>query len=555
MRYVGTILSAIALLNVITIGSTSAHPGSAAKEDTDTEKKKKDAEKKRAEKAAAMAKVPGIEVTGQTVIFDAQTGNFTSKPAALDSRRPVLLLVEHVNTFREKYGLSVQTTNYFNQDMPQGLNNLFVSKPPQVLPAGATLPATGNLNKDEKIKEKLGEFNKAVEDFNKEAEKEPGITDLIDALRRAPTNEVARRNLVTTVHNSYLTKDDGNAKTVSALTDQQMKSGEKDNPEAFRTDAFITAVGTISEKIRKPSRLTSMRNEVRRLGKELQDLLSAYKAAHPDEEAVISSVNESVTVDITTTDNSYNEAKKTREQAAYLYEAVLNPSIVPTSIQLEEKLDVDEVEFRIKVTQTVFPLFQPAPAGGVGAAGVPPPPGTATPGASVVQVAVDNRLNERTYTHRASVYRRWVRDFSLGITSTDLYKRNYYVAPVAGTSPIQQGVFESNKENDGGWAPFAHYYLTTNWPFGLSLGPVIGYMPTPKARYLLGGSLVLMPARRIRVYYSYGAAYGKVERLTGSAPSNANPDPLEPTTALKRPQFEDVNRWGHFHALSFSFSF
>ena len=220
---------------------------------------------------------------------------------------------------------------------------------------------------------------------------------------------------------------------------------------------------------------------------------------------------------------------------------------MPTSIRLEETLNVDEVEFRLKVTQTTFPLFQPAAS----AAGGPP-----MPGATVVQVATDNRLNERTYVHQASMYNRWVRDFSLGIVSTNLYKTNYYVADIAGSTPTKQGVFQSSKDTDGGWAPLAHFYKTTNLPLGLSVGPAIGYLPTsPKTRYLLGGSAVIMPTRRIRIYFTYGAAYGKVDRLAGSSLSGGSPVTLDPTVALKRPQSEELNRWGQFKALSFSFSF
>ena len=183
---------------------------------------------------------------------------------------------------------------------------------------------------------------------------------------------------------------------------------------------------------------------------------------------------------------------------------------------------------------------------------VVPAPDPKSPAGTVL---ANNPPQEETRTRAFAVAGRLAHDFSIGVATTDLHKRNFYIGTEQ-ADPTKTGVFlGASDKHDTGAVALAHFYYTTSLPLGLSLGPCLGVTTADPSRYLVGGSLVAHLGRRFRLYYSYGAAYGKTTQLTGVGLDPNAPAPLDPTKSLSSPPTTDVNRWGHFSAVTLSLSF
>lgn len=488
------------------------------------------------ERKEADLKKPGEEIGGQLVVFDAATGTF-SGPKKLDARAKVTILVKNVNYFREKYEVSVTRTNFITTQMPEALKSILISSPPGPAPAGAAMVTPSGAS--DLVKTSITAFQGAETKFytTLKLEKSRTLEEIVALLRGASNNEMARRKVVGKLHEWYAS---GKGAGILALVNLPIGEKEKDQIAAFQTAEILNSRDEVSRLIRDlGGNLTQLRDkaeELATLGKKIKDdLIAAGKDSATD--ATIKDISERLSWVNSALEDQETKAK----EFAYLYDLMLQPRYFPTTKVVEAETNADQIAIKVKVTQEVFPLFKPEDSAGLG---------------QETQKTATAESEATDYIYQANTYGRIVRDFSLGFAETTLRKQNYFVAQPVGSASGTKGIFLSDSDaRDGQWSALAHFYPRTNLPLGASLAGTIGLMPdTNRTRYLVGGSLVLEPSNRIRIYLSTGWSYGKVERLNGTVNSGGY-IPLDPTSALVRPQYETVNRFGFFRALTFSFSF
>ncbi len=154
-----------------------------------------------------------------------------------------------------------------------------------------------------------------------------------------------------------------------------------------------------------------------------------------------------------------------------------------------------------------------------------------------------------------SLYERPVLDFSAGLAVTNLLKRNWYTKTVTNPdgTPVKNPdgstkmlVLKGASDGvDMSAALLGHFYVTH--ANGISVGPALGIsVGGDNPRYLTGISLVF--GNRNRFSLTYGAAFGKVNRLSGG---NVEGQPLVGSTLST----ESVFRAGEFLSATFNITF
>ncbi|MEW6369243.1 MAG: hypothetical protein AB1714_31875 [Acidobacteriota bacterium] len=480
---------------------------------------------------------------GQKVVFSASQKMFVNAPRSLTARRPANVILKDVNTFRERYTVKLQQQDYHTAAVPDALAGLLVGVKTQPTSGALALAAARRTCPPDfkniiQLEKSYEAFFKQRENFDRATKCSPAaqvaIDSIRDAIRIGQTNVEIR------------------GKVVDKLLDPLGKSVDC---ESGNCASIEDALGVLRKAIEDKTDTTSMREDKTRnaakdvvlhydcsnqfISKAFADLekqrdswqqtFDAFVCESPNPQDPVRLKAAGAVNDIVRT--LFNEASGTHSQLTELNRVLqnllitfMNPDAVPAQIvKTVSTITGDRAEVVVQVDQLPSGILLVDPS---------------DPKKPINSLIADSSAGSETFSLTLPVYWRLVADFSAGLTVTSLKQPSYY-RDNAGI--VRQG--PTDRWNLGA-AVLGQFYFTTPWH--VSAGPTVGVMVADPARYLLGLSVIA--GSRLRLSYSFGLAYGKINELS-------NGDHVGEPAAGATVSTSLVTRKGHFNSVTVSYSF
>lgn len=452
------------------------------------------------------------------IVFDASSQSFVKVPGHLDAQKDSpAIVVLHPNSFREKYTIKVSKVNLFTAAPPAALSALLISSASSR--SGATLPETVSRSATMLLPDQWKAFQKALDALKRT--KYLSGEEILELIRRGRDNYEIREMLTQKIQETINDLDSQKKAVLALITAARADDASlDDDPIAFQASRDIQI---LAEAIDSPAG-------------DLEKAMRAWNGAFATLPPPTDANKESYEKTRAANDEVSKAITAAKPQIAalrvmkHLYrEVLLAPRVLPSRLVIPSDIaGADQVDVTVQVDQSPGSLVSIDP--------------TDDKNPLNKIIPQDPTIVSRQYPTSIPVYWRFVRDFSAGLASTNLKQANFYIDKSVSPGVVRRGA--SDDKNIGA-AVLAQGYLTT--PYGVSVGPCIGVTVTDNARFLLGGSVVFSPGRRVRLSFSAGWAYGKVTVLNGDV-ENTPPNGSSVSTS-------SVYRQGTFNAATISITF
>lgn len=496
----------------------------------------------------------GLFPSNNKFVFDAQTRTFKQKADPLHAGGRVSLTVVNVNTFREKYTLKLEGTDYHTIAPFGPLQNLIATGKSNTI----TLPnAIIPYNVVGLDRSKLEAFISAHEQFEHAVGYligRPNVT-IRAAIQQGTTNAEIRQmvveGLLGPLHELLKSEEDWSTSLMLNLpegTSDAIASAKEivkpkkdvcDDESEFRAQS--TAIATAGEAL--AGSIGPLEDILPDLQQKLETTYQAL-GAKPDSALGRSIVrlHDSAMAQYALYnkdhDKNYASAIANAGLLRNLLRDFTDPRIVPACITREASVQGDSVAASVQIESvpgtTLVADASASGGGGVGDSSDSGGGGKADVGAdkakgddkskgSAISAApAAPSGSSKTYSASVPVFMRFTLDVSAGLARTSLKQRSYYLEPVANadgtkTSYVREGPAD---RINGGPTILGHIALTTPLPVPRSpihLSPALslGATVTDPVRYLLGYSVILDFRQSTRLVFTWGTAWGKLNVLNG----------------------------------------
>ena len=471
------------------------------------------------------------------------SGRFIDPLPQATWHRSVILRLYNVNTFRNKYTIKFQTTDYHTASPPQGVSGLFsISNP-------VTVPFTPNKQpieiSDEELKNAYNAYKNSFNSFTTQILSLPGLLrKLIDIIQTKRTNIEIRSAAANEVQ-SYILEYNKNFKTVGPepISECEVKSSASGDQPAPAYLVNDYPQGVLDPYLKELPTLTEPNDSFQKLNVALQAWQTLYMkkksslqdpdktnaSAANDEIAGLQNSIPTDSVKHILPDSFTSAAEGVRTLFAEIIDTVQAPPCISKIIR-----SAAGDEMSLEVDLDYIPLIT-AQADGVD-------PKT-LPALSTTQVAT------HIDTAFVKVYGRPVIDYSAGFVATNLLNKNFSGTPGLDNKGntitiVTQG---NSDARDASVAGMAHFYRTTSHPLTFGGGLGIAANGTTTSRYLAGLDVVVQ-SNRNRFFLSYGVALGKVNVLS-------NNDVVGRPASTGSVKTDSVLRFGRFLGFSANLAF